>query len=223
MSDTRSLGLVFLAVAANLLVNQTIDGAHVIAGLGLVALLVLIARASRLTPAELGLARPTWMSGLRWGMASVVLVAVGYAVVLVVHPVRDAGQPAHSWAAALQAALITIPLGTVLPEELAFRGLLWSLLRRQHDELTATAVSSGLFGLWHVLPSLGGGAANSLVIDLVGDGAFGVTVRVVGTVLFTSAAGALFCWQRARSDSLLAPVLLHWAVNALGVVYLLLD
>ena len=33
------------------------------------------------------------------------------------------------------------------------------------------------------------------------------------------AAGVLFCELRVRSDSLLAPVLAHWAVNGLGVIF----
>ena len=34
-------------------------------------------------------------------------------------------------------------------------------------------------------------------------------------------AGMLFCELRVRSGSLLAPVLLHWAVNGLGELLLL--
>ncbi len=43
---------------------------------------------------------------------------------------------------------------------------------------------------------------------------------MVGTILFTAAAGVLFCELRVRSDSLLAPMLAHWAVNGLGVIFL---
>jgi membrane protease YdiL (CAAX protease family) len=31
-------------------------------------------------------------------------------------------------------------------------------------------------------------------------------------------AGVVLCWLRLRSGSLLAPVLLHWTVNGLGVI-----
>ena len=41
---------------------------------------------------------------------------------------------------------------------------------------------------------------------------------MAGTVLVTGVAGIGFCWLRIRSDSLLAPALLHWAVNGLGVL-----
>jgi membrane protease YdiL (CAAX protease family) len=38
-------------------------------------------------------------------------------------------------------------------------------------------------------------------------------------VLFTAAAGCLFCELRRRSGSLLAPMGLHWATNALGYLF----
>jgi CAAX protease family protein len=88
--------------------------------------------------------------------------------------------------------------------------------------LAATLVSSGLFGLWHVLAALGGGAVNTAIAGLVGGGAAGTAARVVVTVLFTSAAGVVLCWLRLRSGSLLAPILAHWTVNGLGVIVTLL-
>ena len=80
-------------------------------------------------------------------------------------------------------------------------------------------MSSALFGLWHVLPALGGGAANESVAGIVGDGVAGTALRVAGTVIFTGLAGVLLCELRARSGSLLAPILLHWAVNAFGELF----
>jgi membrane protease YdiL (CAAX protease family) len=82
--------------------------------------------------------------------------------------------------------------------------------------------SSGLFGLWHVLASLGGGTANAAIADVVGSDAAGTVVRVIATVGFTSLAGLVLCGLRLRSGSLLAPVLAHWTVNGLGVVMILL-
>jgi membrane protease YdiL (CAAX protease family) len=120
--------------------------------------------------------------------------------------------------ATLWAVLVVIPLGTVVPEELAFRGLLLAQLGRRRGVLAATLLSSGLFGLWHVLPSLGGGAANAAITDAVGGDAAGMALRVVVTVCFTSVAGVVLCWLRLRSVSLLAPVLAHWTVNGLGVI-----
>ena len=80
---------------------------------------------------------------------------------------------------------MVIPLGTVIPEEFAFRGVLWGLLHRRSGPLGRDPVSSAVFGVWHVLPALAGGSANQAMDAVVGGGALGLLVRVVGTVIFT--------------------------------------
>lgn len=216
----RWLVLTLALLASSLLANRLAPGAHLAIGLAVVALLVGVARQSRLTAAELGLARGTWRAGLVWGAVPAAAVAVAYAVALAVGPARAelAGATSVGWPAAALAALAVIPLGTVLAEELAFRGVLWALLCRRHGPGAATAGSSVLFGLWHVMPALGGGAANEVAVGAVGGGAAGTALRVAGTVLVTGLAGAGLCWLRAASGSLLAPVLVHWAANGLGVL-----
>jgi membrane protease YdiL (CAAX protease family) len=222
-----SLGLTLGTMAsANLLSHrvvpqvQGLPGADAAVGLGLVGGLTVVARASDLSAADLGLARRTWASGLRWGGVVAAVVAAGYGIAALIPGVSGAvaGDPA-SWPDALLRALVVIPLTTVIPEEYAFRGVLWGLLRRQSGRRVATVVSSALFGLWHVFPALGGGAANDSVAGVLGDGVAGAVLRVAGTVLFTGLAGVLFCELRARSDSLLAPILLHWAVNGFGEIF----
>jgi membrane protease YdiL (CAAX protease family) len=217
-------GLVLAALAVALGVERAVAGAHVAVGLGLAACLLLIARASGLTTADLGLARPTWPAGLRWGAAAAAVVATAYAVGWLVPPLRAALPQATGdlEGGTLATILVVIPLGTVLPEELAFRGVLLSLLGRRLETRSAVLWSSGLFGLWHVPPSLGGGAANAAMADVVGGVAGGLGMRVVATVAFTALAGLALCWLRLRSDSLLAPFLAHWTVNGLGVIVTLL-
>jgi len=210
-------------LAVGLAVDQAVAGAHVAVGLALAACLVAIARACGLTAADLGLAWSTWRAGLRWGAAAAASVVAVYALASLIEPVRavlpEAGGDLGHTALTV---LVVIPLGTVLPEELAFRGLLLSLLGRRWSVPAATLLSSGLFGLWHVLPSLGGGAANAAIASAVGGDAAGMGIRVVATVCFTSLAGVVLCWLRLRSGSLLAPMLAHWTVNALGVIVMLL-
>jgi uncharacterized protein len=220
IGGVRTFGLVLAALVAGLVVDRAVLDSHVAVGLGLTACLVVIARVHGLTAADLGLARSTWPAGLRWGAAAAALVGAAYALAYLVPPVRQVlpdGQGGLG-RAALWAVLVVIPLGTVLPEELAFRGLLLALLERRYGVVAATVASSGLFGLWHVLASLGGGATNAAIAEVVGGDAVGTVVRVVATVGFTSAAGAVLCWLRLRSDSLIAPVLAHWTVNGLGVI-----
>jgi len=218
-----ALGSALAVLAVGLAVDQAVAGAHVAVGLALAACLVAIARACGLTAADLGLAWSTWRAGLRWGAAAAASVVAVYALASLIEPVRavlpEAGGDLGHTALTV---LVVIPLGTVLPEELAFRGLLLSLLGRRWSAPAATLLSSGLFGLWHVLPSLGGGAANAAIASAVGGDAAGMGIRVVATVCFTSLAGVVLCWLRLRSGSLLAPMLAHWTVNALGVIVMLL-
>ena len=180
----------------------------------------MIARVQGLTAADLGLARSTWPVGLRWGTAAATLVGAAYAPAYLIAPVRQ-GLPESDGEigrAALWAVLVVIPLGTVLPEELAFRGLVLALLGRRYGVLSGTLLSSGLFGLWHIAASLGGGPANAAIVGVVGGDAAGTVTRVIATVVFTTLGGVVLCWLRLRSNSLLAPVLAHWTVNALGVI-----
>ena len=224
-----SLGLTLgTMVSANVLSHrvvpqlQGLPGAEAAVGIGLVGGLTVVARASDLSAADLGLARRTWASGLRWGGVAAAVVAAGYGIAALIPGIAGAvAGDAPSWPDALLKALVLIPLTTVIPEEYAFRGVLWGLLRRQSGRRVATAVSSALFGLWHVFPALGGGAANDSVAGVLGGGVAGAVLRVAGTVLFTGLAGVLFCELRDRSDSLLAPILLHWAVNGFGELFIL--
>ena len=214
-----TVGLVLAALAVALAVDRGF-GAHVAVGLGLAACLLVVARVQGLTAADLGLARSTWPAGLRWGTAAATLVGAAYALAYLITPVRQAlpESDGEIGRAALWAVLVVIPLGTVLPEELAFRGLVLALLGRRYGVLSGTLLSSGLFGLWHIVASLGGGPANAAIVGVVGGDAAGTATRVVVTVLFTTLGGVVLCWLRLRSNSLLAPVLAHWAVNGLGVI-----
>jgi uncharacterized protein len=221
----RTAGIVLAALAVALVVDRAVAGAHVAVGLGLAACLLLIARACGLTPADLGLSRATWSAGLRWGAAAAAVVAAAYALGWLIPPLRAALPQVGGdlQGGTLAEVLVEIPLGTALPEELAFRGLLLAMLGRRLDTRAAVLWSSALFGLWHVLPSLGGGgAANAAIADLVGGVGVGVGIRVVATVCFTALAGVALCWLRLRSGSLLAPFLAHWTVNGLGVIVTLL-
>ena len=203
---------------ANVLAHRVVPRAAAAVAGGKVAGLAVIARGAGLTTAELGLDRHRWASGGRWGAGAAGLVAAGYAVVLAVPTTRAAipgsGTP---WCRAAFRATVVIPLTTVLPEEFAFRGVLPALLTRRFGARPAGILTAGLFGLWHVLPGLaGGGAANDAVTGVLGADRRAAVVRVGGTVLVTTGGGLVLGEVRRRSGSLLAPILLHWAINGLG-------
>ena len=220
--STRMAGILLLAaLAASLATAGLSRDVRLPAGLALTLVAAITARTAGLSAADVGLARDSWRAGLRWGGAAAALVAAGYVVAALV--VESLPEPRYdSWSEAVLAGLVLIPLGTVIPEELAFRGVLWGLLRRARGTRIATLVSSALFGLWHVVPALGGGPANVAIAGVVGSGGVGKLFGVLATVVLTGAAGILLCYLRQRSDSLLAPVLLHWAANSGGVLLVLL-
>jgi membrane protease YdiL (CAAX protease family) len=84
-------------------------------------------------------------------------------------------------------------------------------------------ITSGLFGLLHVLPSLHLASANSGVQEAVGGTGTGTALfAVLGAVALTAAGGLVFGELRRRSGSLLASAGAHWATNGLGVLFGLL-
>jgi membrane protease YdiL (CAAX protease family) len=75
-----------------------------------------------------------------------------------------------------------------------------------------------LFGVWHVLPSLGLATNNEAITGTVGTGRSAQATTVLATVLFTALSGVVFCEVRRRSGSILASAGLHWATNGLAVL-----
>jgi uncharacterized protein len=220
-----SPGWAIAVVIAFLILVNVIDvrvaHASLVLGPAGAAGLLVLARWAGLDWAELGLGAGTWRRGLAWAAAAIgavaIVFAVGAALPLTRHSFRDARYDL-GWGGALLTAFVLIPVGTVLFEEVAFRGVLWGLLRRSRGTWTATIVSSALFGLWHVLPSLHLATDNQAIGSTVGTGTSGRVAAVLGTVLFTALSGVVFCELRRRSGSLLASAGLHWATNGLGVL-----
>ena len=110
-------------------------------------------------------------------------------------------------------ALVRIPLGTVLLEEIAFRGALFGALARTSDRVRAALASSVVFGLWHVRPTLGLLDANDVADDPAARAG-----AVVVAVLATAAGGMFLCALRVRSASTLAPIIAHTSTNSLGLL-----
>lgn len=184
------------------------------------AFLVVLAKVLGLSWRELGISRASLKKGLGYGAvaAGVVVIAVAIGVAL---PFTREFFLVDSYASvrtALLAALVIIPLKTVLPEELVFRGVLHGSLQRLGGMRAVFIAGSLLFGLWHVAASLNMTAGNAGLTEALGTGSFGRWVGVGLAVVATSCAGAMFTWLRHRSNSLAAPIALHWAFNAVGAL-----
>jgi membrane protease YdiL (CAAX protease family) len=159
----------------------------------------------------LGLSPRRLTDGLRYGGlafgAVTVVILLGVAIPATRHAFHSGRADITAGQLLVQVPL-TIPLGTVVVEELAFRGALLGLFRLAMPTARAVVACSVLFGLWHV-PSVVAATSGSDVR---------VLAAVTGTFVATFAAGVAFCWLRIRSGSLLAPAMAHLATNAVALV-----
>ncbi|MDX2355805.1 CPBP family intramembrane glutamic endopeptidase [Dietzia sp. PP-33] len=182
--------------------------------------LVVASRARGMRWSELGLSARHMPRGLAYGFAATVAVAVVVTAGCLI-PVTSPFFLSERYSdlrMAVFSALVLIPVMTVLPEELAFRGVLQGALERVFGTTGVFVVGSLAFGLWHVTSSLGLTAGNAGLADLLGTGTAGQLAGICLAVAATSVAGAVFIWFRRRSRSLLAPIGLHWAFNAVGAL-----
>jgi len=160
---------------------------------------------------EAGLAPGAAVRGLQGGGLVAAGILAGFAVVAAV-PASDPllADPRVDDARRrdlARSATLDIPIGTAVYEELVFRSALLGLALRRWPPPVAVAVTSGLFGLWHVLPALEDRRRDERVAERH------VLATVVPTVAGTAVAGAAFAVLRLRTGSVLAPILVHAATN----------
>jgi len=206
----------------NAAVNRVVPSpAYVPANLAAAGLAVAAARRSRVPLADLGMRRDRAGRGLRVGLAAsvpvVAVVAAGAALPATRRWFLDERATAEGTGQALYHTLVRIPLGTAVAEEAIFRGALLGLLLQRGSRARAVAVSSVLFGCWHVLPTLDTLTLNP-VGAVVGDDPARTGGAVLAAVAATTAAGLGFSWLRLRGDSVLAPMVAHAAVNGSAFV-----
>ncbi|MDQ5970204.1 MAG: protease family protein [Patescibacteria group bacterium] len=168
----------------------------------------------KLTPSEIGLSRQAILGGLRVAAPFVVAIIIsGLSLYFFKKDIFLDSRYKQTLADMIIKVLVILPITVVIIEELIFRGFLMAILAQLFDLRFATIVSSLLFGLWHVY-SAGGIKADSLHLPFT-------VPRVVISVLVilaTSMAGLFFAWLRIKSDGIFASILVHWSLNATGVV-----
>jgi membrane protease YdiL (CAAX protease family) len=197
---------------------------QLLTNVGVVLLIGAIAWWSSVDTTELGLHRDHHPLGAIWGGGALLLVmavVVGFALV---SEVRGSSQGALDdprlqvpFLDMVYEVAFNTPLGTVVLEEFAFRGLLLALFLRHTSMWRSVLWSSLLFGAWHILPTLTTAASNGAMEQLASTPA-GLVLVVIGNVLSTAIAGAVFAYLRLRSGSLLAPALAHLATNDISFV-----
>jgi uncharacterized protein len=212
--------VVVVLVLTNLIAHFTTPWASIATVPAAAVGLVILLRCNGLGWAELGLGRDHWKSGLGYALAAVAAVVTVIAVGALLPLTRPMFMNNHyaTISGALVASMIIIPLQTVIPEELAFRGVLHGALNRAWGFRGVAVAGSLLFGLWHIATSLGLTSSNVGFTRLFGGGVAGMLAGVTLAVIATAVAGFVFSWLRRRSGSLIAPIALHWSLNGLGAL-----
>ncbi|GAA1956079.1 CPBP family intramembrane glutamic endopeptidase [Amycolatopsis minnesotensis] len=209
---------VLLLAAATYLPNRVLPGwAYPVSGAVAAVLLLALASWAGAGAHELGLDRRYLKRSALAGLVGVAVVAVVFGIALVtareVFEDGRVGRPGVGQLLVL--ALVRIPFGTVLVEEVAFRGVLPALFGGgERWRWTPVLCASALFGLWHLLPSLAL-RENPAVRSALG----GVPWLIpVAAMLAAAAVGVLLCWWRYTGRGLLTTVLIHLATNSGGLV-----
>lgn len=212
--------VVAVLAATNLIAHFTTPWASIATVPAAAVGLLILVRRRGLCWAELGLGRKHWRSGAGYALAAVAVVLSVIAVGLLLPWTRPMFMNNNyaTISGALVASMVVIPLQTVIPEELAFRGVLHAALNRAWGFRGVAAAGSLLFGLWHIATSLGLTSSNVGLTRLFGDSVLGTVIGVVLAVVATGIAGFVFTWLRKRSGSLLAPIALHWSLNGMGAL-----
>ncbi len=212
--------VVVVLVATNVVAHFTTVWASIATVPISAAILVVLMRRRGMRWSELGLSPRHWKRGTLYSLAAVGLVLTIVAIGVALPFTRQffLSERYATISGALVASMIIIPLQTVIPEELAFRGVLHGTLERVWGARGVFAAGSLLFGLWHVASSLGLTSGNAGLAAVFGTGLWGQVAGVVGAVVATAAAGFVFTWLRRRSGSILAPIALHWSLNGAGAL-----
>ncbi|MFY9932462.1 MAG: CPBP family intramembrane glutamic endopeptidase [Streptosporangiaceae bacterium] len=209
-------------LAYNVAISQVTSGiGYVMANDSAAVLSVAAARTCGVSWASLGVRPDRLGRGIRIGLTTALLAAAVVGLGAVVPATRgffhDERARGGGTRHVLFETLMRIPLGTALPEEVIFRGSLLGLFTQRHSPAVAASMSSILFGVWHVLPTL-----RTLPLNPAGARVHGNPMRAVGVVLATVTATTLagygLAWLRFRSGSIAAPLVAHASLN--GAAYL---
>lgn len=218
------IAVIAFLVAYNVIVHRVAPQGHYLlwaigGSLGLLAVGLLDGN----TWTDMGLGWAYLIPGLVWGVACIGVVTLGYLVAASFQRGRNAMHDERvsrlSGPRLMFSALVEVPFGTVLFEEIAFRAVLFSMLARRFGVVWAVVISAVLFGLWHILPSIGTHEQSAALASVAGRGLRGNIITVCLSVLVTTVAGVVFAGLRLVSGSVLAPMGLHWATNGMGYFF----
>jgi hypothetical protein len=182
--------------------------ARIPSNLGAAGASLLLARAVGVSVADLGLQPEHARRGLRLGMQAALPVSLAAAAAVAWRRTRAVLADPRITETTLREAsfetLVRIPLETALAEELMFRGSLLGVGLDHRSPAGAVANSALAFGLWHIPPTL------ESVDDADALRRANATTVVVAA---TTAAGVGLALLRLHARSVLAPIIVHAALN----------
>jgi uncharacterized protein len=218
MTTFVALTAIFLSTLNNVTNWWQLPGwTYVPVNVSIAAALVGAARWQGLSWDELGLSRQGLWPGLRTGGVIAAAVAGGLALAFIVPAAErflaDNRVAGLGTSGLMYTAIVRIPLGTVVLEEIAFRGVLFGAWNRVASTTIAAIGSCAIFGIWHIVPmlemlrtnSFGGGPGAKVGVVLLG---------VIGTAI----GGGVLLAIRVWTGGIVGPALVHAATNCLATL-----
>lgn len=171
-----------------------------------------------MSAAEMGWSgRGRWKS-LLWGAAFTALVVIPFLIALRILPRigLNIGRPqieGMAQAGLWSRVLFRIPLGTVLFEEVIFRGIFYGYLERRGGPSRALWISSLFFSFWHIVPAYEVVSYNfRLGLNLTG-----ISYWIIG-LAGAFCAGIFFALIRRRTGNIAGCLLAHYLINSLALL-----
>jgi len=190
----------------------------VLAGAALIAVSLVAARVSGLNAAALGIRRAGAFRGVLIGAFGGAFIAA--AAVAVMRGIAPAviGQPVVYEPLSRVSAndlsthiALFLPLGTVIPEEIAFRGTLLAGLRARYGVRTAVTASAIAFALWHGTVTFFTVMNTTMPVVLI-------VPAIAGAFVVLFVGGITMAGLRVATGSLLTSIAAHWAFNAIILI-----
>jgi membrane protease YdiL (CAAX protease family) len=169
---------------------------------------------ARLDRADLGLTRSgatrsAWIGLLTAGAMVVPALLILRFPPLVGRPVAYTPLAGLPWVELLGRALVSMPLDTILPEEVAFRGALLGVLRRRYPAAQAVVLAAVPFALWH-----GVLVGRTLELTNLAADPLLFSLGLLGAFAAVFLGGILFGILRLATGHLAGSIVAHWGFNA---------
>lgn len=201
-----------------LLPDSLYDHVSLPLNLAVVTLLVVWSSRQGLSWEALGLVPKQLSSALRLGLGCGLILSLP-SFLAILFPAQlasfvDTGQwQQMSYLGLMYRAMVGIPVGIAIFEEVAFRGVLYGLWASSVGYRLAVVSNSIAFGLWHIAP----------MYDLVQGGTlfatpFHLAAGVTSGIVFTALGGCIFTWIRYQTGSIYGVAVSHWMFDTTAMV-----